>query len=177
MGGTTAGGSCGGNAAWIGDNACDDVNNNEGCQWDGGDCCGDNVDTTYCQVCACLDPGAEGSGTTTNSPSDFSSYSPNDVSCNDEGTLVADSCNICPYKLYISVNDYNEADYDQEHFEQENSVLQYLYCKGDCYWNSTLEKCQQIAGTFLHTCNSSITSIFTKIFFLEPSYMYTHTYM
>ena len=63
MGGTTAGGSCVGNTAWISDSACDDVNNNEGCQWDGGDCCGDNVDTTYCQVCACLDPGPGGSGT------------------------------------------------------------------------------------------------------------------
>ena len=62
MGGTTAGGLCGGNTFWVGDSACDDVNNNEGCQWDGGDCCGDNVDTTYCQVCACLDPGAGGSG-------------------------------------------------------------------------------------------------------------------
>ena len=65
-GGGSRGGSCAGNTAWIGDNVCDDVNNNEGCQWDGGDCCGDNVVTTYCQVCACLDPGAGGgSGTTT----------------------------------------------------------------------------------------------------------------
>ena len=42
---------------WIGDNYCDDPNNNEVCQWDGGDCCGDNVNTAYCSVCACLDPG------------------------------------------------------------------------------------------------------------------------
>ena len=27
-----------------------------GCGWDGGDCCGDNVNTQYCSVCACLDP-------------------------------------------------------------------------------------------------------------------------
>ena len=50
---------------WIGDGNCDDVNNNEDCQWDGGDCCGNSVNTQYCQVCACLDPGAGDSGTTT----------------------------------------------------------------------------------------------------------------
>ena len=38
------------------DGYCDDENNNEACGWDGEDCCGDNVDTTYCSVCECLDP-------------------------------------------------------------------------------------------------------------------------
>ena len=56
--------SCGGNTGWIGDSACDDVNNNEECQWDGGDCCGDNVNAAWCSVCACLDPGF-GQGNTT----------------------------------------------------------------------------------------------------------------
>ena len=28
---------------WIGDGVCDMLNNNEACQWDGGDCCEDNV--------------------------------------------------------------------------------------------------------------------------------------
>ena len=57
-GGGGGGGSCSGEPSWIGDNFCDDINNNEGCQWDGGDCCGDNANTQYCQVCGCLDPGA-----------------------------------------------------------------------------------------------------------------------
>ena len=39
---------------WIGDNFCDDDNNNAGCGWDGGDCCGGNTD--YCYKCECLDP-------------------------------------------------------------------------------------------------------------------------
>merc|ERR550532_1704215 len=44
---------------WIGDGHCDDDNNNAGCGYDGGDCCGDSteVDTAYCSICACLDPG------------------------------------------------------------------------------------------------------------------------
>ena len=38
-----------------------DDNNNEECGWDGGDCCGDNVNTQYCSACECLDPNAGGS--------------------------------------------------------------------------------------------------------------------
>ena len=48
-------------AAYKGDNYCDDGNNNCGCEWDGGDCCGRKVDTTYCSACECLDPNASGS--------------------------------------------------------------------------------------------------------------------
>ena len=44
---------------WKGDNWCDDENNNEGCDWDGGDCCGDQVKTYYCTACLCLDPNFE----------------------------------------------------------------------------------------------------------------------
>ena len=39
-----------------GDGYCDDPNNNCGCDWDGGDCCGDNVRTLFCSICKCLDP-------------------------------------------------------------------------------------------------------------------------
>ena len=56
---TTAGGC---NTGWIGDAYCDDINNNMDCSYDGGDCCGCNVNTQYCSVCGCLDP--NGSGTT-----------------------------------------------------------------------------------------------------------------
>ena len=45
---------------WKGDDHCDDENNNCGCEWDGGDCCGDDVETTYCTECECLDPNASG---------------------------------------------------------------------------------------------------------------------
>merc|ERR1711962_681986 len=40
---------------WFGDNYCDDENNNLECGFDGGDCCGDDVNTTYCSECACYD--------------------------------------------------------------------------------------------------------------------------
>ena len=41
---------------WQGDNSCDDENNNANCNYDGGDCCGENVDTSWCTQCQCLDP-------------------------------------------------------------------------------------------------------------------------
>ena len=40
---------------WKGDGYCDDENNNDGCDYDGGDCCGDDVNTQYCSACQCLD--------------------------------------------------------------------------------------------------------------------------
>ena len=48
-------GGCG-SPQWKGDNYCDDDNNNEKCEYDGGDCCGDNVKEDYCSICQCLDP-------------------------------------------------------------------------------------------------------------------------
>ena len=38
------------------DAKCDDENNNLGCGWDGGDCCGNQVDKSRCKKCQCLDP-------------------------------------------------------------------------------------------------------------------------
>jgi len=53
-----------GSPQWKGDGYCDDENNNDGCDYDGGDCCGDDVNTTYCSACQCLDPdfGSDDSG-------------------------------------------------------------------------------------------------------------------
>ena len=46
---------CTSNPSWIGDGQCDDATNNEGCYFDGGDCCGSNVDTQYCTECICFE--------------------------------------------------------------------------------------------------------------------------
>ena len=40
---------------WHADGYCDDENNNEACFFDGGDCCGSNVNTQYCTECQCLE--------------------------------------------------------------------------------------------------------------------------
>ena len=41
------------NKAWIGDGICDDQNNYLECNFDEGDCCGDNVNTNHCTECLC----------------------------------------------------------------------------------------------------------------------------
>ena len=53
------------NPDYYGDDYCDDVNNNEACFFDGGDCCGSNVNTEYCSECLCLEVGGGSGGTTT----------------------------------------------------------------------------------------------------------------
>merc|ERR1719264_327012 len=55
------GGGCGA-PQWQGDNYCDDENNNAGCELDGGDCCGDDVNENFCSACECLDPAEQGGG-------------------------------------------------------------------------------------------------------------------
>ena len=39
--------------SWKGDKFCDDVNNVASCEFDGGDCCGSNVNKQFCTVCKC----------------------------------------------------------------------------------------------------------------------------
>ena len=66
--GTTTSSSGGCNQGWIADGYCDDINNNVDCTYDGGDCCGSNVNTVYCTECQCLEVGGGTSvGTTTSS--------------------------------------------------------------------------------------------------------------
>ena len=43
-------------SSYVGDKFCDDESNNKECNWDGGDCCGDEVNKRYCSDCECLDP-------------------------------------------------------------------------------------------------------------------------
>ena len=46
--------------SYYADGYCDDINNNQACFFDGGDCCGSNVNTQYCTECLCLEEGGEG---------------------------------------------------------------------------------------------------------------------
>ena len=39
----------------IADGYCDDGNNNPECNFDGGDCCGNNVKTDFCSDCVCME--------------------------------------------------------------------------------------------------------------------------
>merc|ERR1712025_1233737 len=52
---------------WKGDGYCDDENNVAGCEFDGGDCCGSNVNTAFCTQCKCKQ-GATTAAPTTAAP-------------------------------------------------------------------------------------------------------------
>ena len=39
----------------IGNGICSDVLNNPECDYDGGDCCGSNVNTNWCSKCICFE--------------------------------------------------------------------------------------------------------------------------
>ena len=43
----------GGISYWVGDGFCDDVNNNEACGYDDGDCCGLSMKKNFCVKCIC----------------------------------------------------------------------------------------------------------------------------
>ena len=43
----------GGRSEWIGDDFCDDINNNEKCIYDDGDCCGLSAQKNFCFKCTC----------------------------------------------------------------------------------------------------------------------------
>ena len=55
--------------AWHADGWCDDINNNEACFFDGGDCCGGILNQNYCTVCQCLEGGGGGGSGGTTTPS------------------------------------------------------------------------------------------------------------
>ena len=43
----------GGISYWVGDGFCDDINNNEACGYDDGDCCGLSMKKNFCVKCIC----------------------------------------------------------------------------------------------------------------------------
>jgi hypothetical protein len=43
----------GGISYWVGDGFCDDINNNEACDYDDGDCCGLSMKKNFCIKCVC----------------------------------------------------------------------------------------------------------------------------
>ena len=56
------------------------------------------------------------------------------VNCDESGTIVASSCNLCPYEFYSYYYDYYYNDG--------------TFCKGDCSWNPDLDVCQ-VKGNLL----------------------------
>ena len=43
-----------GKLEWVEDGFCDDMNNIEACNYDGGDCCGSRANRQFCLQCKCI---------------------------------------------------------------------------------------------------------------------------
>jgi len=65
---------------------CDDANNNEGCNWDGGACCADPVLTDYCVRCEC-----EACGLPDYRADEYCDDANNNVGCNWDGGACCSS--------------------------------------------------------------------------------------
>ena len=82
------------NHAYIGDGYCDDDNNNDVCNYDGGDCCLDHVLTDWCTICICIEDNpttveVEGSGLTTTTLGNCITPLIGDGYCDDENNQEA----------------------------------------------------------------------------------------
>ena len=75
-------GNCNGNLAFRGDGYCDDDLNNLLCGYDGGDCCGANVNTIYCSECLCKEGSSTSSPLATTWPTGSTT----------QGTVVPNKC-------------------------------------------------------------------------------------
>ena len=58
------------------------------------------------------------------------------VNCDESGTIIAGSCNQCPYEFYSD-------EYYYDYYYNDGT-----FCKGDCSWNSDLDVCQ-VKGNLL----------------------------
>ena len=63
------------------------------------------------------------------------------VNCDEPGTIIAASCNLCPYEFYP--DDWYYGSWYYDYYYNDGT-----FCKGDCSWNSDLDVCQ-VKGNLL----------------------------
>ena len=77
------------------DGFCHDETNNENCNYDGGDCCGYNINTDFCSDCKCYVNEACVGGTHPFVGDGFCNDETNNADCNYDG---GDCCGVCVVK-------------------------------------------------------------------------------
>ena len=63
-----------------------------------------------------------------------------DFKCDEKGTVVAASCDLCPYELLNYYYDEYTYDYMVNYYDYYYNDV--FFCKGDCSWNSDVDECQ-----------------------------------
>ena len=84
----------------IGDGFCDDETNNQGCNFDGGDCCGSCIVKSHCLECTCLQSDVDEQHITNPLVGDgYCNDETNNPNCNFDG---GDCCGPCLNKEFCS---------------------------------------------------------------------------
>ena len=75
------------------------------------------------------------------------------VNCDESGTIVAGSCDLCPYEFYSD-------EYYYDYYYNDGT-----FCKGDCSWNSDVDKCQVKGNYLIINCIDTSLYLINKDFF------------
>lgn len=89
---------------WVGDGKCDDYTNTQSCDFDGGDCCLEYKDTTYCTECACKTEDDEEEIEPTNKNNSSTAFEPTKL----KRTNVANSQLGLTLLLYPDAKNYHD---------------------------------------------------------------------
>ena len=120
----------------IGDGFCNDKTNNANCNYDGGDCCGYNINTDFCSDCKCYVNETCLAGTHPLVGDGFCHDKTNNANCNyDGGDCCGDSCvlnNQCSQCACLGGADTINVLIGNAVCNEESNIADCYYDGGDC---------------------------------------------
>ena len=154
---------------WIGDSLCDDKTNTPDCDYDGGDCCGYNVNTDFCSDCKCYVNETCISGTHPLVGDGFCNDETNYENCNYDGGdccvhINSDHCVECKcYHKENCVLGYTPSVVGDGFCNDNTNNANCNYDGGDCCGTCTLRskcmECACLSGADDDTCQSKPNSL------------------
>ena len=130
---------CGDNVALVHNGFCNDETNIAACGYDGGDCCGHNVNLDHCYQCNCFYKETCDAGVTNNYVGDgFCNDETNIAACDDSGDCCGHNVNVdhcsqcnCFYEETCDAKVTNNYVGDG-YCDDETNVLECNFDDGDC---------------------------------------------
>ena len=119
----------------IGDGFCNDETNIENCNYDGGDCCGYNINTDYCSDCKCYDNEACVAGTHPFVGDGFCNDDTNNANCSYDGGECCGSCVLkkqCTHCACLGGGDTMNVLIGNAVCNEEANIADCYYDGGDC---------------------------------------------
>ena len=119
----------------IGDCFCNDEANNDNCNYDGGDCCGYNINTDYCSDCKCYHNEACVAGTHPFVGDGFCHDDTNNANCSYDGGECCGSCvlkNHCTHCACLGGGQTMNVLIGNAVCNEEANIADCYYDGGDC---------------------------------------------